>query len=87
MVDAIKLRHSATEYAEAEYQLSRIVSKEVPVDQDDRLMFFAEVEHCEERIRNVSAKVDQVFDLPFRLEKKPTTLTRCFRLRLPSTSL
>lgn len=56
MVDASELRLSATEYTEAEYQLAKLVAKEVPVDQDARLIFFAEVERCEERVRAVSTR-------------------------------
>ncbi|ROV90603.1 hypothetical protein VSDG_07433 [Cytospora chrysosperma] len=60
MVDASELRLSATEYTEAEYQLAKLVAKEVPVDQDARLIFFAEVERCEERVRAVAAAFDEL---------------------------
>ncbi|ROV94584.1 hypothetical protein VMCG_08201 [Cytospora schulzeri] len=58
MVDASELRLSATEYTEAEYQLAKLVAKEVPIDQDARLLFFAEVDRCEERVRARSSCKD-----------------------------
>lgn len=63
MVDANELRLSATEYTEAEYQLAKLVAKEVPVDQDARLLFFAEVDRCEERIRAVSNHERSLFSI------------------------
>ncbi|KUI61130.1 hypothetical protein VP1G_08328 [Cytospora mali] len=50
MIDAHDLRSSATEYTEAEYQLTKIVAKKIPVDKDARFLFFAEVSRCEKRV-------------------------------------
>lgn len=87
MVDAYKLRLSATEYAEAEYQLSKLVAKEVPVDEDERFLFFADVERCEETARAASATAELISQLTPATVKKPKILTRCPRLRLHSTNL
>lgn len=54
MIDPRELRAFVTEYAEAEYQLSKIVAKEVPVHEDDKFLFFAELERREENVRVVS---------------------------------
>lgn len=54
MVTASELRSAATEYTEAEYQLSKFVSKKVPVGQPAITLFFVELDRREGRVRAVS---------------------------------
>lgn len=56
MIEAKELRAAATDYTEAEYQLSKMADRPIPVEQDLRDLFLAEVERCEERVHAVSTR-------------------------------